>query len=87
MLYESIIPNAFFFFRLTRVDILNLACEVGHTDCLAEAQSRFNNWIQTKEALSQDLRSLIYKYGKNLYLYEKDMHIMKLLLYFRWENC
>lgn len=44
--------------------VLSLACSVDLQDCLDEAKSRFDNWIEsTDEELSQNLRSLIYKYG------------------------
>ncbi|KAL1492044.1 hypothetical protein ABEB36_012545 [Hypothenemus hampei] len=50
--------------RLTRVVVLTLACVVDHEDCINQAQEKFNNWIvNTEEALSQDLRSIAYKYG------------------------
>ncbi|KAJ8961758.1 hypothetical protein NQ318_021359 [Aromia moschata] len=49
--------------KLTRIEVLSLACSVGHTDCLLEAESQFNTWIDNQTQLSQDLRSLIYKYG------------------------
>ncbi|CAH1127177.1 unnamed protein product [Ceutorhynchus assimilis] len=50
--------------RLTRIVVLSLACTVDHTECLSQAQEKFNTWINdTSEALSQDLRSIVYKYG------------------------
>ncbi|KAJ8979934.1 hypothetical protein NQ317_003676 [Molorchus minor] len=49
--------------RLARIEVLSLACAVGHEECLSEAESQFNNWIDNRTSLSQDLRSLIYKYG------------------------
>ncbi|XP_023019123.2 aminopeptidase A isoform X2 [Leptinotarsa decemlineata] len=49
--------------RLARIEVLGLACAVDQENCLTEAQNQFNNWIQSKEPLSQDLRSLVYHYG------------------------
>ncbi|XP_076253121.1 glutamyl aminopeptidase-like isoform X3 [Rhynchophorus ferrugineus] len=50
--------------RLTRVVVLNLACAVEDQNCLNEAEQKFNSWINdTTQPLSQDLRSLVYKYG------------------------
>ncbi|KAG5887715.1 hypothetical protein JTB14_020018 [Gonioctena quinquepunctata] len=49
--------------RLARINVIDLACAVGHENCLNEAQNQFNNWINTKQPLSQDLRRLVYHYG------------------------
>ncbi|KAJ8915223.1 hypothetical protein NQ315_015446 [Exocentrus adspersus] len=49
--------------RLARIEVVSLACAVGHVNCLQEAQSKFDTWIQNGTSLSQDLRSLIYIYG------------------------
>ncbi|XP_030767468.1 glutamyl aminopeptidase-like isoform X2 [Sitophilus oryzae] len=50
--------------RLSRLVVLSLACVAEDSNCLNEAQSKFNSWIDdTSQTLSQDLRSIVYKYG------------------------
>lgn len=50
--------------RLTRVVVLSLACSMNHTECLAQAEEKFKSWIiNINQPLSQDLRSIVYKYG------------------------
>ncbi|XP_018565925.1 glutamyl aminopeptidase isoform X2 [Anoplophora glabripennis] len=49
--------------RLARVQVLTLSCAVGHSDCLSEVQTQFNAWINNGTSLSQDLRTLVYRYG------------------------
>lgn len=45
--------------------VLNLACTADHTECLSKVQEKFNQWISDPtQILSQDLRSIVYKYGK-----------------------
>lgn len=45
--------------------VLNLACSADHTECLSKVQEKFNRWISDPtQILSQDLRSIVYKYGK-----------------------
>ncbi|KAF7991209.1 hypothetical protein HCN44_002771 [Aphidius gifuensis] len=48
-----------------RSTILNLACAVGHTECLDEAGAMFKAWIEDPRDTRPhpDIRSFIYKYG------------------------
>lgn len=53
------------FHRRARVVVLGLACSFGHEDCLKEASRRFSEWLTAPNTtLSQDLRGLVYKFGK-----------------------
>ena len=48
--------------RLTRVNILNLACRNGHKPCLEQAGNLFLAWIRDKSAyIPPNLRSLAYR--------------------------
>lgn len=51
-----------------RGTILNLACAVGHSECLDEAGVMFKSWIEDpRDARPHpDIRSFIYKYGTQL---------------------
>lgn len=73
--------------------ILGLACYSGNKECLTEATSRFQDWINGEE-LSINLRPLIYRYGMaeigreehwnymwNRYLIEGSGHEKRKLLY------
>ncbi|XP_034934973.1 glutamyl aminopeptidase isoform X2 [Chelonus insularis] len=48
-----------------RTSILNLACAVGHTECLDEVGIIFKRWVDDfhDERPHPDIRSLVYKYG------------------------
>uniref|UniRef100_A0A6M2E291 Aminopeptidase n=1 Tax=Xenopsylla cheopis TaxID=163159 RepID=A0A6M2E291_XENCH len=47
-----------------RVKILNLACAMGHDECLKKAGELFKDWINDgKKIPNPDLRTLVYNYG------------------------
>uniref|UniRef100_A0A1I8P6R0 Aminopeptidase N n=1 Tax=Stomoxys calcitrans TaxID=35570 RepID=A0A1I8P6R0_STOCA len=48
-----------------RGEILNMACHLGHRDCIAESMRHFQNWMQVpnpdaNNPISPDLRSIVY---------------------------
>ncbi|KAI4459362.1 protease m1 zinc metalloprotease [Holotrichia oblita] len=47
-----------------RMAVLNLACAMDHQGCLDQAIQRFQEWLENSQALSQDLRAIIYNYDK-----------------------
>lgn len=50
--------------RLNRVNIIGLACLVGHVGCLEEAGRLFNDWIEDdKVYIAPNIRRSVYKYG------------------------
>ncbi|CAG9829480.1 unnamed protein product [Diabrotica balteata] len=49
--------------KLARLKVLSLACTADHKEALDAARSKFNTWIETKQAISPNLRSLVYIYG------------------------
>ncbi|XP_028152016.2 glutamyl aminopeptidase isoform X2 [Diabrotica virgifera virgifera] len=49
--------------KLARLRVLSLACSADHKEALEEARSKFNTWIETKQPISPNLRSLVYVYG------------------------
>lgn len=56
-----------FFDRRLRPTVLELACTVGHTECLDEAGEIFKKWIRDSNDTRPhpDIRQLIYYYGKS----------------------
>lgn len=50
-----------------RTSILELACSVGHAECLEEAGNIFKNWIEDPRDVRPhpDIRALVYYYGMN----------------------
>ncbi|XP_050088228.1 glutamyl aminopeptidase isoform X2 [Anopheles aquasalis] len=49
--------------NLLRTTVLDLACTVGHPDCLREAGERFQKWLTGNEVIHPDIRSIVYTYG------------------------
>ncbi|XP_058129124.1 aminopeptidase A-like [Anopheles ziemanni] len=49
--------------NLLRTTILDLACSFGHSECLAEAGTRFRGWLNGNDMVHPDLRSIVYTYG------------------------
>lgn len=52
-----------FHYSRLRTTILDLACSFGHEDCLAEAKTRFEGWLNTGAYIHPDLRTVVYYYG------------------------
>ncbi|KAL9700701.1 hypothetical protein quinque_004142 [Culex quinquefasciatus] len=46
-----------------RTTILDLACSFGHEDCLAQAKTRFEGWLNSGAYIHPDLRTVVYYYG------------------------
>ncbi|XP_035773194.1 glutamyl aminopeptidase-like isoform X5 [Anopheles albimanus] len=49
--------------NLLRTTVLDLACTVGHPECLDQAGQRFKKWLTEKEVIHPDIRSIVYTYG------------------------
>uniref|UniRef100_A0A2M4BBP3 glutamyl aminopeptidase n=1 Tax=Anopheles marajoara TaxID=58244 RepID=A0A2M4BBP3_9DIPT len=49
--------------NLLRTTVLDLACTVGHPECLKEAGERFSRWLNNNEVIHPDIRSIVYTYG------------------------
>ncbi|XP_017785900.1 PREDICTED: glutamyl aminopeptidase-like isoform X2 [Nicrophorus vespilloides] len=56
-------PDEGHLFKRARVVVLDLACTMGHADCLKEAKKHFDDWLQGTINFSQDLRGLVYSFG------------------------
>lgn len=60
-----------------RINILDLACSMGHDTCLNEAGARFKKWIEAPENRpNPDLKSVIYYYGMQTVGTEEDWDVM-----------
>ncbi|XP_049536355.1 glutamyl aminopeptidase-like [Anopheles darlingi] len=49
--------------NLLRTTVLDVACTVGHPECLSEAGERFKRWLNNNDVIHPDIRSIVYTYG------------------------
>jgi len=46
-----------------RISVLELACAMGHKECLKEAKRIFIDWFTLNKMPHPDIRELVYYYG------------------------
>ena len=49
--------------KLTRVNILTLACRNGHGDCLKQAGRLFQDYVDNNSYIAPNLRYLVYRWS------------------------